>query len=451
LSLYWKIFVSFSIAMTLTLIGAVLVSFRLAEQALDQDSFADRGQLISAAALALQQDGESGLRKWLESNGQRPGRPALLVIDESGNELLGRRTPRRLLRLTEDLPTRTTERPRNFLPRRLMPRLVGPDGREYRLVFARPPRTLFGVLDWPSTQIAVLIIAIGAASITALLLARYLAAPIEQLQRASRALAAGEFHTRVGDPSNRRSDEVGALARDFDAMAERIQALVTAKETLLRDVSHELRSPLARIRVALALAERHTGERARAEIQRIEEETERLDQLGGQVMMLTRLRTELDVRRERVSVRRIINEIIDNARFEHPAADILFEANGEGEVLGDPAEIKSAIENVVRNALAFAGVGGVRVGLDATRGYVEVHVADSGPGVATEDLERIFEPFYQTDNSRDHERRGEGIGLAITARVLRRHGGRVMATNLPEGGLEITLTFPAQGAPAAIT
>jgi len=118
-------------------------------------------------------------------------------------------------------------------------------------------------------------------------------------------------------------------------------------------------------------------------------------------------------------------------------------ASTRGQTQGEPEELRSAFENVVRNALAYSPRGGhVSVRLDATRDRYEIRVADSGPGVPEEDLQRIFEPFYRTDASRDHRKSGEGIGLAITASVLHRHGGTATATNLAEGGLEIKLTLP---------
>jgi len=443
MSLFWKIFVSFSIAMTLTLIGAVFVSFRIAEQAFEESSSQDRGQLIRAAGLALEEGGETGLRRWLEDNRRPSNSSALLVIDAEGKELLGRPVSARFVQLIRQMSSNPDTSPRNYRPRRLMPRLIGPDSREYHLLFIPPPRTLFGVLDWPSTRFAVLLIAAAAAAITALFLARYLSAPIVQLQRASRELAAGQLDSRVGRPSNRRKDEVGALARDFDAMAEHLQELVNAKETLLRDISHELRSPLARIRVALALAERHSDERAKMELDRIENETEKLDQLVGQVMMLTRLRTQLDVRREAVSINELVTEIVGNARFEHPDCELSYSAESEGQMQGDPEELKSAIENVVRNSMIHGqGPGGVNVTLSESNGCVELRVVDSGPGIPEHDLERIFEPFYRTDQSRDHRHLGEGIGLAITSRIVERHGGRVRARNQAEGGLEIILSLP---------
>jgi two-component system sensor histidine kinase CpxA len=226
-------------------------------------------------------------------------------------------------------------------------------------------------------------------------------------------------------------------------MAERIQALVTAKETLLRDVSHELRSPLARIRMALALAERRAGAQSQPDLARIEREAERLDALVGQIMTLTRLRTTDAPRRDIVRLDGLVREVVDDARFEYPDARVEFAATADVSLRGDAAGLKSAIENVVRNALIYGDrTKPIEVRLEVSAGAATVRVLDRGPGVPEAELKRIFEPFYRTDKSRDHRQDGQGIGLAITARVTELHGGTVSATNRAEGGLELALELP---------
>jgi two-component system sensor histidine kinase CpxA len=286
-------------------------------------------------------------------------------------------------------------------------------------------------------------IALLAAFIVSLALARYLSSPIVRLQRASRSLAAGALDTRVGAPVTRRGDEVGQLARDFDAMAERIQALVTAKETLLRDVSHELRSPLARIRMALALAQRRAGAESQNDLDRIEREAERLDALVGQVMTLTRLRTANGPRRDVVRLDTLVGGVVDDARFEYPDARVELATSGEISLRGDAEGLKSAVENVVRNALIYGDrTKPIEVKLTADAARATIRVLDRGPGVPEAEIERIFEPFYRTDKSRDHRQDGQGIGLAITSRVTELHGGTVTAANRAEGGLAITIELP---------
>jgi two-component system, OmpR family, sensor kinase len=444
-SLFWKIFVSFMIAMTITSVGAVYVTYRIVSRPLTQTDFEGRPEIISEAAAALARGGERELKAWLFQNPRPAPGIVLLVTNERGDELLGRAMPREVRAL---LRTRTTfrrsDRPPNFRPVQLTPAITDQrTGEVYDLRFETAPVTIFGIFVWPGTRVAVLSIAIVAAAVVSLLLARYVSSPIVRLQKASRALAAGALDTRVGAPFTRRRDEVGTLAKDFDAMAERVQALVVAKETLLRDVSHELRSPLARIRMALALAERRAGAESQPDLARIEREAERLDALVGQVMTLTRLRTADAPRRDLLRLDSLVGEVVDDARFEYPDAAIELAATRDVSLRGDADGLKSAIENVVRNALIYGDRSKpIEVRLDASATTATVRVLDRGPGVPEAELKRIFEPFYRTDKSRDHRLDGQGIGLAITARVTELHRGTVTARNRAEGGLEIAIELP---------
>jgi len=442
-NLFWKIFITFGVAMVLTLVGAVFVSFRLVGQAFDQLNIENREQIIAEAAEALENGGETGLKEWLREHPRPAPGTMLMVVDENREDLLGRQLPQRFSRLLSSRSRRPRNAPRNLRPIQLTPNLVGADGQEYRLLWVRTQITVLGMLTWPATQVAVLAMVVIAAAATSLPLARYLSSPIVRLQRASRALAAGALETRVGAPFDRRRDEVGTLARDFDAMAEQIQALVTDKETLLRDVSHELRSPLARIRVALALAQRKAGDAPQTDLTRIETEAESLDDLIGQILTLSQLRTQVEQQVAPVDITALVAEIIDNARFEYPDTQIRYVMTQLPEVSGNAGELKSAIENVVRNALNYSSAGQiVDVQLVADSQRIEIRVLDQGPGIAKPDLKRIFEPFFRADQSRDHQQSGQGIGLAITASVLERHGGKANARNRPEGGLEVTLELP---------
>jgi two-component system sensor histidine kinase CpxA len=436
--------------MTVTLVGTVYVSFRLANQVFDQVNVEGREKISDEMARALSHGGERELRMWLYQHPRVAPGTVVFVFNERGDELLGRATPRELARLLATRPFRPQPPPANLRPRQPAPILIGPNDEEYRVLFNPAPFTFLGVLMWPGTPVAVISIAILAAAAMALLLARYLSSPIARLQKASLALAAGSLDARVGQPFTLRKDEVGKLARDFDKMAERIQALVTDKETLLRDVSHELRSPLARIRMALALAQRRADAATQPNLARIEREAERLDALVGQVMTLTRLRTATEPRREVLRLDTLVAEVVDDARYEHPKTRVDYSTNGEVQLLGDPDGIKSAVENVLRNALAYSDPAQpIEVRVETNAREAAVHVLDRGPGVAPEDLAKIFEPFYRTDQSRDHRQDGQGIGLAITARVTELHRGSVRAVNRPDGGLEVVLKFPIDRLSAA--
>jgi signal transduction histidine kinase len=444
MSLFWKIFLSFMVAMTVTSVGAIYVTYQIVSRPLTQTDFEGRDQIIAEVSEALARGGERELKTWLVNNPRPVRGTVLLVTNDRGDELLGRPTPRELRALLNVRPQgRRLDRPPNFRGVQLTPMITGPDGGEYRLLFARAPVEIFGILMWPGTSLAIISIAILAAAVMSLLLARYVSSPVVRLQKASRSLAAGALDTRVGAPFTRRGDEVGTLARDFDTMAERIQALVTAKETLLRDVSHEFRSPLARIRMALALAERRAGTAAQPDLARIEREAERLDKLVGQVMTLTRLKTTDAPRGDIVRLDKLVAEIVDDAKFECPDAKIEYAPTREVSLRGDSDGLKSAIENVVRNALTYGDRSkSIEVRVDSSAHVATVRVLDRGPGVPEAELERIFEPFYRTDTSRDHRQDGQGIGLAITSRVTELHGGKVTARNRAGGGLEIAIELP---------
>lgn len=450
MNLYWKIFVSFMLAMTITLVGAIVVSFELAEEAFQQSRSEGRVELIGPASQALAAGGVDGLRSWLRENRRPSVNTLLLIVDDAGIDLLGRPIPGRFRDRFLENRRRGGNFPPNYRPERIAPRLISGDGRDYYLLFTQPPPSLFGVLTLPSAQIAVVSIAVFVAAITALILARYISSPVVRIQRAARELTAGRFDSRVGQPFDRRHDEVGTLARDFDTMAEQIQNLLVAKETLLRDVSHELRSPLARIRMALALAERQvTAGADNSNLVRIEEETERLDRLVGQILELARLRAHAPIERHPIRLDKLLEEVAADASYENPNVTIRRRTLDPGLVNGDALQLHSAVENVVRNAMSYAGDDGeVSLEVARTGSTVQITVSDTGPGVAEADLTKIFEPFYRTDPSRDHQRRGEGIGLAITAGVIARHDGTCKARNRAEkngaaGGLEVTLSLPA--------
>lgn len=447
MNLFWKLFVILGIAMALTLVGAIFVSFRLTRLAFDQFNIENREITIERAAAALTAGGHDELVDWLRSNRTLAPGIEVLVLDEAGEDLLGREVPARFRGLLRPSSPNARRGPGNFRPPRFAATLVAPTGEEYQLVFDRTRITLLGFLTWPATQVAVLILAISAAAVTSLLLARYLASPIEKLQRATRALAAGSLDARVGFPFSRRRDEVGTLARDFDAMAAQIQALVTAKETLLRDVSHELRSPLARIRVALALAQRKANDPAQGDLARIEQEAERLDDLVGQILTLARIRSERPDTLETVDVGQLVTEVVDDVAFEASDKPIDLEIEPVPSLAGRPGELKSAVENVLRNAVIHTPASGhIVLGVHQVDGRIEIRVCDQGPGVNPAELDRIFEPFFRADASRDHKRDGFGLGLAIAAGVVARHDGTITARNLAGGGLEIRMELPLRRA-----
>jgi two-component system sensor histidine kinase CpxA len=325
--------------------------------------------------------------------------------------------------------------------------VTDPAGRSLVVVgtLHRPPRPTDllepGALWW---RLLLLALVVGALS---LWLARYLSAPVGSLRRATLRLSAGELSARVGDPVDRRRDEIGQLARDFDAMAGRIENLVGSQRRLLRDVSHELRSPLARLTVALQLARDREGVQAAEALDRIERETGRLDDLIGQLLLLERLEARApDAEAEDFDLCDLLNEVVDDASFEASATQrwVEFETVSRCPMRGYPALVRSALDNVLRNAVRHtAEETAVEVLIDCGEQRAEITIRDHGPGVPDEHLETLFEPFSRVADARERSTGGAGLGLAIARRAVEVHGGTVTARNHPEGGLEITIRLPS--------
>jgi two-component system sensor histidine kinase CpxA len=264
-------------------------------------------------------------------------------------------------------------------------------------------------------------------------------------------LAAGDLSARTGEPMKGRRDELAQLMRDFDRMAERIEGLMESQSRLLKDVSHELRSPLARLSVALGLARQRATPETEGALNRIELEADRLNQLIQRLLTISRLETGRDgIRKIRLPLRELVENIAHDAEYEIPGRScrVSAEPTDEYPVEADPDLLRSAIENVVRNAVRYTAAGTtVEIRLERRIGDlgedIVVRVLDSGPGVPDEDLERIFQPFYRIDDARNRQTGGAGLGLAIADRAVRLHGGRVRASNRPEGGLEVEIRIPA--------
>ena len=278
-------------------------------------------------------------------------------------------------------------------------------------------------------------------------LARYLTRPAIQLSRVARRFAGGDLAVRVGPRLSARRDELGELGRDFDFMAERIEAQRAGERRLLGDISHELRSPLARLQVALDLAEQGANAATRGYLARIEEEVEELGALIGQLLTLTRLENAgAEMRgQETVDVAALVAEVCADADFEASASGQTVELRqtAAANVRGNEALLKSAIENVVRNALIHAPASSqVRVTLQATAAEAIIRVRDWGEGVPAEALDELFRPFFRVALARDRQSGGTGLGLSITQRALASHGGSVKASNAEGGGLEVEMRLP---------
>jgi two-component system, OmpR family, sensor kinase len=312
------------------------------------------------------------------------------------------------------------------------------------------PSTLMFYID-PRTlpfRLAVIFVVSGLACYA---LARQLTRRLRLIRAGSRRLAEGDLRARIGPQLGEMDDEAMALARDLDQMAERIDALLGAQQRLLRDVSHELRSPLARLTVALELARQEAGGAGADFHERIAREAERLGQLIGEILTLTRLEGEAKAQRQAdaLDLSELVREVAEDADFEaRPSRRRVEVVRGDAITLLGYAEIlRRAVENVVRNAVRFApSESAVEVHLERAliegRPVARLHVRDRGPGVPEGYLQEIFQPFFRVSESRDRRSGGTGVGLAITERAVRLHGGSVMARNAEGGGLIVSIAIP---------
>jgi two-component system OmpR family sensor kinase len=316
----------------------------------------------------------------------------------------------------------------------------GPDGR-YKVAIPPPPNPFTFVPLWPPAILFVASLLLSA------LLAANLARPVSQLRDGLRKLAKGDLDVRLTAGMGRRRDEIADLAHDFDAMAERLQHLIASRDRLLHDVSHELRSPLARMSVAVGLA-RKSGVPEQA-LERIETEGARLNEIVGDLLSLSR--AENEARNEEIyfDLGGLLQVICEDARFEAQprGVEVRLEISPEFEdpdraplLKGAPQLLRRGIENVIRNALRFSPAGdAVSVRAAIAGGRIGIEVSDNGPGVTPDMLKTMFEPFVMGPA----DARGVGLGLTIARRALAAYGGRLEATNREGGGLLMRISLPA--------
>jgi two-component system sensor histidine kinase CpxA len=278
--------------------------------------------------------------------------------------------------------------------------------------------------------------------------ARYLSDPIIKLSDAAKKLAAGNLQTRVAPKIGNRGDEIAKLARDFDEMAERIEALINSQKRLSRNVSHELRSPLARLNVALELARQKGNPESLGLFDRIEREAKLLNEMISQILQLSRLESQSEtIERKQIDLCKLIEKVVADANFEAESQNkkAVIVQNINCEIYGNKSLMKSAIENVLRNALRYTN-DVVEVYLSHNRHEITITVRDYGPGVPEEELANLFTPFYRVSKARDRKSGGVGLGLAIAEQAVQSHKGKITARNAESGGgfvIEIKLPYSA--------
>ncbi len=277
-------------------------------------------------------------------------------------------------------------------------------------------------------------------------LARYLAAPLAKLRQATKQFAAGDLSVRVFPMIGKRRDEISGLAEDFDEMAARIENLIAAQKSLITDISHELRSPLARLGVALEIARSKSNSETQPSLDRIERESARLNEMISQLLLLSKLETGTQsIEKQPVNLDAIVRDVTVDAEYEASSGGITVKLLTDDKcvVSGEARLLRSAIENVVRNAVRHTPEkASVEVALRRENQTAIIVIRDFGSGVAPEDLDKLFRPFFRVEYARTRSSGGFGLGLAIAERAILAHGGTISAVNGEPSGLSVRIELP---------
>jgi two-component system, OmpR family, sensor kinase len=449
--LFWKFLFAYWAAMLIAVIGVGATAWIIQATGEDVDPALEAGPrtafVLGTAAATMRHAGPEALKALMEDRGAHDGL-SVLAVDEHGRDLLGRPVPPEALARARQLVGTGTS------PERA--RLADGPGGERLLIFI--PMERAGIVrrivfrsGRPPSPLVPIATGMAASLIFGVLLSWYVGRPVRVLRGAFDALSQGRLETRVSGTMGRDGGEAADLGRDFDGMADRLQTLITAQRSLLHDVSHELRSPLARLQAAIGLA-RQNPQKRDASLDRIELEAQRVDALVEQLLTLSRLDAQVgeasDARLEHIDLVDLVAAIAEDARFEAEAhgRSVSFSSAGEAVSSVRAELLHRAVENVIRNAVKYTEPGtavDVRAEVDAAGPQFVVRVVDRGPGVPVDELEAIFEPFYRGRTGTPA--RGFGLGLAISRRAVEAHGGRVIARNRPEGGLDVEIQLPLPG------
>lgn len=443
-SLFWKFFFAFLLALLLTSIGVASGMWlrhnaeRQSFEAIPVQMGWKATDLVDSAADIARYAGIEPLKKYLHE--QHRNGIKLFAVNQDNQDILQRNIDPQLLATTRQL---LFENQRI----RSVQQVILEDGRAL-LLFIPSPEKLGQKLDRPKPPKPPLLLLLGMWLMSGLLFSALLAwwftKPIRILKKAFNDVADGKLDTRISPAMGKRRDELAELGQNFDYMTGRISQLLNAQKRLLHDVSHELRSPLARMQAAIGLAQQSPDKTAKM-LDRVERESERIDHLIGELLNLSRLEnptTEND-ERQLFDLTEMLLDIVEDARFEaqNKYVQITHNTFEQVSLFARPELIHSAIENVLRNAIKYSPENGViQLTTEKLAGHWQITIEDQGPGIAEQDLQQIFQPFFRSRDN--HQQDGIGLGLTIAHRAIEIHGGEIIATNRPEGGLNISILLP---------
>ncbi|MEK1943865.1 MAG: HAMP domain-containing sensor histidine kinase [Pseudomonas sp.] len=436
-SLFWRIFASFWLAIVLVA-GLSMVMGRV----LNQDAWilsqhpALQGVPEQWASI-YESKGQQAAQEYLQQR-KRDFRIDTQVLDDSGNAIIQGTFPPRAAAFEK----RQHDDPRRLPWRRLTTEYTSPSSGDTYLFIYRIPHPELD--DWHRGSLFLPVSALGIAFLVltalSLLLTLSITRPLGQLRGAVHDLGQAAYQQHTLARLSTRRDEFGVLAGDFNRMGERLQDLISSQRQLLRDVSHELRSPLARLRIALALAERAEPEERVKLWPRLERECDRLEALISEILALARMDANLGAA-QAVDITALFASRQQEAELNEPEQRIVVAVEPALSLLGWPDMLERALDNLVRNALRFNPAGqAIELRAEQTDGRVRLSVRDHGPGVLPEHLARLGEPFFRAP---EQTAPGHGLGLAIARRAAERHGGILELANHAQGGFVASLVLPA--------
>ncbi|ANG61089.1 hypothetical protein A8C75_00545 [Marinobacterium aestuarii] len=419
-SLYWKIFLAIWLSSVLVILATVVIVGGMSHHERDAEVQETRARALAERMLERYEEGH-GLER-LQRKLSR-GAPGMRIVELSSNERVFNSLPKRG---PGARPVLTFE-------------LVSESGRSYRVeVGAWPPREQFGRFLGLLVSVQIVLILLVSA-LTSLVLTWLVVRPLKRLRLHTRALAQGDLAVRSDQQLSTRGDEIGELAREFDTMADYVERTLGASQRLMQDVSHELRAPLARLQAAAGLLEQRLGE-GDPLLQRLNRECGRIDHLITEILSLSRLEA-LEPGTDAFSVQELVTELREDIHFQQPERTLTFEVPKGCRARGNRQLLERALGNVFNNALKHTPMGtAIELSYAAVGNLHELRIRDHGPGVPSDTLEQLFDPFFRQRSGVDAD--GYGLGLSIARRALRILGGSIEARNHPQGGLELLVRLP---------
>ena len=452
--LFLKIFLWFWLA-AVGILAIVVLASRVAgtKQITAPNMYATVASILASESVkAYESGGPEAFARFSQGNGNDPDRQ-LFLLDGFYKDVLSRPLDDEALRVAHAATSGQLVVLRGHIAAF---RYLSPSGRPYILLFFIKTGLLQKADNVFGRGLPFGILMILLVTLLCFWLAYHIAAPIHSIQSTARRVAEGDLKARVPASVSRRYDELAALGKDFDSMVGRLDLLIQTQKNLLNSVSHELRSPLARINLSIALLKRRYSADSDDLLQRLERDVTRIDLLMGQLLTLSRLEAGLSsTDREDVDLCQLIEEVVADADFEAHALEKSVNMDATSPIVianADPHALRSACENIIRNAVRFTTPGtNVQVVLKSNGStsapLVSLYIRDQGPGVPEAALESIFLPFVRVDRENDISK-GNGLGLAIAAEAIRLHRGTISAANLLPTGLEITVRLPLARGPA---